>query len=252
MKRRIGLLATRIIVIGLGISLLSCGSNKNSSESELASRLDPGEVMTTTKPVALCNGASSPNYTVYQKAYLDSSPQWNPVYVFAKLKQFPASFATASRYIEFFRWKADSTGPAFLDPSPLQFQVIDLNTNLPISQTWRKSLSWVDLSEAIQATGLSTPATLFARIAFKIDLDDPAGDYDVLRTQVYPFGSKTPEEFSDGLIPIFHASPVDYAFEPSGTTRARVLQNLHPLRNTTLSAEEQTSRMNSFCEIFKI
>ncbi len=229
--------------------MLSCGPSK--TDSELSSRMTPAEVTSTSKPIALCNGAASGQYAISQKAYLDDSPTWNPNFVYVKMKQVPSTFATDSKYIEFFRWMASSDGKTSLDQTRLRFQIIDLSTNNLISETWRETLSWPELSHAATTTGISTATALFKRLVFKIELNDPGGEYDVLRAQLFKFGSRSPEGYIDQLIPIFHANPADYALEPAGTARAQILQDMHPLHNTTLTAAEYKTRMSAYCDVFK-
>ncbi|MBK7961487.1 MAG: hypothetical protein IPK04_09985 [Bdellovibrionales bacterium] len=247
-KKKSAVLIARLMIVLLSLTLLACGPSK--TESELSSRVSPTDATSTTKPLALCNGGASTQFVLHQKAYLNDSPTWDPNFVYVKFKQVPSTFATDSRYIEFFRWMAASDGTTSLDHSRLRFQIVDLSTNKLISETWRNTLSWPELGNAASATGISSAADLFKRLAFKIELNDPGGEYDVLRTQIFKFGKTAPEEYFDQLIPVFYANPADYAIEPAGSARAQILQNMHPLHGTALSNTDYASRMSAFCDTF--
>lgn len=249
MTKRMSLLLTRLVLLTLGLSLMACGPSKMSSD--LSSRMTAEEIKSSDKPLAKCNGGESSNMGAQLMAALDPSGGWSPTYVYLKFNKIPSALETNGLYIQFFRWAAASSGTTTVDPVPLKFQIMDMSSRTVLSSAWKNIVAWPELATAISATGISDTTSLFRRIGFRIDLRDLTGEFDVLRTSLYLYGQTSTAEMFDTLLPIFHANPADYAKESSGVPRAAVLQGLHPLRGTTLSNAEYTSKMDAFCAIFQ-
>lgn len=257
MKNRFKISLANVLTLSIGLMLLSCGSSK--STDSFSSRLTPGSLSTSNKPLAWCNSGASPNYAANQKAYKDANGNWNPQYGFLKFTAVPQSFANNNRYIQFYRWMAsvDPTSlvqSTSLDSTPLRFMIYDLSTNQPLTD-WRTTLGWGSLASIQSSMGIVDVTSFFKRIALYIDIRDQQGEYDVLRTVIYRTADNMVDEQFDSLLPVFNANPADYAVESSSTgnrPRAQVLQDLHPLKGTALSDSEYTARMNSLCDTFSM
>lgn len=240
-----------LLSLGLGFTLMSCGASK--STDDMASRLSPGSVTSSGKPVAWCNSGASANYAASQKAYIDSNNNWNPQYGYVKFTALPQGFTNNNRYIQFYRWMVASDNTASIDATPLKFQIYDLSTNQLLSD-WRTSLGWNSLASIKSATGMNDINGLFKRIVLKLDIRDVKGEYDVLRTAIYRTSDNLVEEQFDALIPVFNANPADYAIEvtPEGNRlRPQTLQDKHPLKGTSMSSSEYAARMEAYCDVFK-
>ena len=219
--------AFKILVLCL---MASCSPTKSTSPNTTSS--SASLLISADKPVALCNRTADSNFT-FNTAVAQSTPGvYDNDVLKMKFSFISAASTTAGNTVSFFKWKVNGT-VAELDPTPLTFYAYNASTGASVSTA---STSYV-------ASKISTSN------GFYIKLNDVNGVYQVIKTVVYNSSGKVVSQVNS-LIPAFYASPVDYQSNADGSTRADILQALHPLAaqiSSGASVEQFQQSMQSFC-----
>lgn len=209
------------------LSLTACGAR-----SGLEGSLDSSSRETSTDTgtagaanLAVCNQRSGTDMTAKLKVY-QSGNTINNNYIYVRMTNLPTSFKSGSNYIAMWKWLANTSGATYLDSSALNFALIDSTTGKSLTG-WVTTLRWSDVKTAAAGLGITDPQTFFNRVNILVNLNDAAGEYDVLKISNYNASTNQAESQLDVLIPMFYANPNNYAID-NGGTRAGVLQNLHP------------------------
>lgn len=230
----------------LSLYLIGCGNSKTANSQDMASR-----IITTSesqsKSVAYCNQGSSTQMKMNLAAYEENGIIKTNL-VRAKLTQVPANFESTAGFIQIWKWKANSNGATYIDPTPVpfNFESIDLGMTITTTSTY---VRWAELANQASALQTNTAADFFKRVRMVVDLKDTLGEYDALKVVYYDQSGKVIEQF-DMLIPIFSAHPSEYAIEADGSSRASILQALHPFTNQATqnwSASHYQTLANEFC-----
>lgn len=221
-------LTLKLTLLAITSTLLSaCAATKApiDGSTDLSSR-----DVNTTKAVASCNVMNGPEISAKLKAFTDTNgtPRFDLAYV--KFTSLANSFNSGTGYIKMYRWMAYSTGYTYLDPNALSFYVYNPQTNSAVTG-WVTTLKWSDISTAAQSLGHSTPSSFFNAMQIIVNVADAAGEYDVLQITNYDGSTHKATSQSDALLPLFYASPADYAYETNGLARANVLRALHPFNS---------------------
>lgn len=245
-KTNLRLLAGLIL---LSFYMIGCGSSKSSNSQDFASR-NTGVTTTQSKSVAYCNQGSSSQMKMNLAAF-DDNGTILPNLVKAKLTQVPSGFESNSGFIQIWKWKANSTGATYIDPTPVSFYMesIDLGMAVTNNSTF---IRWADLSQLATSLQTNNATDFFKKVRFIVDLKDTLGEYDALKVVYYDQTGKMMDQF-DMLIPIFSANPTDYAVEADGSIRAQILQALHPFQNQVTqgwSASHYQTLANDYCAPF--
>lgn len=244
-----------LLLVATTALLSSCGSNTEPNDYDFSSRVnhanDPiSAVDPKTRPLAYCNLATNSLIEVATSAYKSGDTVRND-FINLKFTKIPAYFSASKNYVQFWKWQANPQGQTDMGSKPLRFQLVEIATEKPLTNA-KTLLYWDDLQSATQAVGVNSAADLFRKVKLVIDLEDPFAEYDVIRTVYYNLDNSKVTEL-DSLLPIFDADPTRYAIEPTGATRAQVLQSLHPFKSavglgwTTLFFQ---TKANEFCSPF--
>lgn len=183
-----------------------------------------------TKAVAFCNIMTGPETSGLLKAFRDTNGTLRFDLTYLKLTSVASSFTNDTGYIRMYRWQAAPTGYVYLDPNPLSFYIHNPQTNSAVTG-WVSTLKWSDISTAAQSLGYNNPTSFFNAMQIIVNVADAAGEYDVLQVTNYDSTTHKATSQTDALLPLFYASPAEYAFETNGMTRANVLRGLHPYAN---------------------
>jgi len=234
-----------VLILTVLALLTACGTSKSDSSSDLASRTTTATTTTTAAAqyLAYCNQKTQSGLSSDLEVYTDTSGNIRFDYLKMKITQIPADFSNGS-YLEFFRWQADSSGNVYLDPTPVQARVETLDGTILTS--FSAVTYWSEVAQIAANSGISDANTFFNNVRLVIDIRDPNAQFDALKVAYYN-SSNVATINMDMLIPIFAANPSDYAND-RGSTRATILQNLHPFAGMSnyTSAQYQTMS-NNFC-----
>lgn len=240
---------TTVLLMAVATLMTACGSSNTATSTDLASR---SSATTTTdasnKALAVCNYASASGLAAKQKAYQDSSG-YRFDYVWVRLTTLPSGFASDSNYIAMWKWMANASGSTYIDQTALSFALVDSTTNKYITN-WKTTLKWSDVSATASSMGYADPASFFARVNILVKLNDATGQYDALKITSYNSSTNQAATQLDSLLPLFSANPAAYATESDGSTRASVLQALHPFasyKSQGYSTSQFQAMSNSYC-----
>jgi hypothetical protein len=241
-------LGTFGVLSGLAF-LAACAplQSASSGTSDSASR-DPSSTQSTaTRPLAYCNHTATSLVNLNIQTYTDSSGTRRNDIIQAKLQSMTENFKNGSDNIHFFRWKADSSGAVYVDPTPIQLTVIAESTGQTVSSS-QPFLRWDMVSSFATTHNIAGSASdFFTRVRLILDIRDPNAEYNAL-TMVYSDASGNTLARTDILIPVFPANPNDYAIDSTGANRAPVLRGLHPFTAATgLTANAYQTQANAFC-----
>ena len=230
----------------LSSSLLAC-----SSDPEFAGSLDSSSRLqdtSTQKPLAYCNEFKNDSDDIRAKAYSDSAGNIRQDLMLFKAITLPSTFPQDTSYLSFFKWKAASTTAPYLNTTALKFALYDSASDQYLTQ-WLTSMRWRDISALAASKGTPHPQDFFKNVQILVNLEDSAGEYDAIRIVEYHYQTNKAQTQIDGLLPLFHANPTDYAVEADGTQRALALQKIHPFKDLKgqRSATEFSSMANAFC-----
>lgn len=219
------------LLISVAAMMTACGPNQHagSGTSDLSS-LSSANTTSSDKSVALCNQGSSSGISAKLKAFAGSTGALDMNYVWVRMTTLPAGFAANTSSLVFFKWLGNSSGSTYLDPSQLSFILQDSVSGQYLMSTWATSLRWSDVATTAQSLGINDAQTFFNRVNILVYLNDPQGNYNVLKVSSYATGSTTVASQLDVLLPPFSANPAAYATAADGTTRNSALQNLHPFK----------------------
>lgn len=212
-------LATTLILTATALlTLSSCGRTK-SSQSETNTAITQTSTVTNagSKVVTSCQKAAGTDMSVNISAVKNSSGTINNSLVKIKFNRLSSSATASGNVIRFFKWKVVSN-QAYMDQTPATVTRYVLSSGT------------VDQSAATSITA----NTVTTSQGYYIDLNDAAGEYQVLKAVVYSStGSIVSQQ--NILIPQFLGVPTDYAYNSDGSARAQILRDLHPLALTDVT-----------------
>lgn len=199
------------------LTLSSCGTSK-SSQSATTTTVQASTVTNAgTKVVTSCQKSVGADMSVNISAVKNSSGTINNSLVKIKFNRLSAATTASGNTIRFFKWKV-SGSQAFLEPTQLN------------STRYVLSSGTVDQAAASSITA----STVTTSQGYYIDLNDAAGEYQVLKAVVYSStGSIVAQQ--NILIPQFLGVAADYAYNSDGSARAQILRDLHPLATTDVT-----------------
>lgn len=238
-----------LVLAGLALFLVSCGSKKDQSTNIDFSSRTPVDLTSTTKPIAYCNERKGPEISTRLKVFTDSNNTPQMEFVLARLTALPNNFKESKTYISMWKWLANSNGSSYIDNTPLQFVLINSSNGQALTN-WKTTLRWSDVVATASAMNITDPQAFFQKVSILVDLKDAQGEYDVLKIANYDVATNKAVSQTDALLPLFYANPQDYAFEPTGEPRSHVLQELHPFKdrlNQGFTSEQFKSMSNDFC-----
>lgn len=237
------------LVASLALSLAACGGGGSSPNSiDLASRST--STTDTTKAWVQCNAATGTNFDVHLASVTENGTLRNDL-MYVRIARVPSDFKTNSIYFQLFRWQGNGAGSTYLDPTPLNFEIWDQQSNTLLLSS-RSSVRWTDVSTAASQLGLSDATSFFRRVVLKTDLRDPNANFDALMTVLYNTDN-TKREYVNALLPVFDANPTNYATDSDGSARNQALMNLHPFRSSIgqgWTTADYVARANTFCSSF--
>lgn len=201
----------KVTVLMSMLVLSACGTSKSASSqpTELQSRVE----VSSEKPLASCNQLAKAGLMTMNIAnILNSDGKANEDWVKIKFGSIDSAHNKPGYYMKFYKWRVLNNAVQ-LDSVPLS--------------TYSYSLS--------SGSATSTPSTgvyisqVNSETGYMIKLnDDLTNPYQVLKVVVYQSDGVVVDH-ANVLIPQFLANPEDYKFNTNGTTRAELLQQLHPL-----------------------
>lgn len=198
------------------LTLSSCGTSK-SSQSATTTVQSSTVTNAGTKVVTSCQKSVGADMSVNISAVKNSSGTINNSLVKIKFNRLSAAATAAGNTIRFFKWKVTGS-QAFLEPTQLN------------STRYVLSSGTVDQAAASSITA----STVTTSQGYYIDLNDAAGEYQVLKAVVYSStGSIVAQQ--NILIPQFLGVAADYAYNSDGSARAQILRDLHPLATTDVT-----------------
>lgn len=210
------LTTTLILTATALLTLSSCGTSK-SSQSATTTVQASTVTNAGTKVVTSCQKSIGTDMSVNISAVKTASGSINNSLVKIKFNRLSAAATASGNTIRFFKWKV-SGSQAFLEPTQLN------------STRYVLSSGTVDQSAASSITA----STVTTSQGYYIDLNDAAGEYQVLKAVVYSStGSIVAQQ--NILIPQFLGVAADYAYNSDGSARAQILRDLHPLATTDVT-----------------
>ncbi len=220
---------TILLAITTMAILTGCSpGGSDAGTNDQASRL-PDDVG-STKPLAYCNSATGTDVSAKLKVFTDASNTVRMDYIYARITALPSGFAGGTSYIKMWKWLANSSGAAYLDNTALNFAIF--NKNNQGLTPWMTTMKWSDVSAVAAGMGYSDPQTFFNNVNVLVQLNDTQGEYDALKITNYNASTNAVISSLDMLMPIFYASPTDYAVEPTGAGRATKFTTLAPFQRT--------------------
>jgi len=239
-----------VLLIATAALMTACGTEKQMSSSDFASRTTGAVAATTdqsTKPLAYCNKGTSSlmsaNLGIFTRGDQIASDK-----IYVKITNVPAAFSQSQNYIQFFGWQTNSSGYSSGADHALYFDIIDMTTNTYLAQN-KKSLYWTDLQALAQRVQTTNPADFFKKVRILVNLEDPDAELDVLRMDYFDMNNAKVDRL-DALLPIFSADPTQYAVDSNGMARPSNLQALHPFKSMIgqgWSANKFKSEAQKFC-----
>lgn len=219
---------TLILAATALLTLSSCGTSK-SSESTVNTAIQSSTVTNAgTKVVTSCQKATGTDMSVNISAVKNSSGTINNSLVKIKFNRLSSTATASGNVVRFFKWKV-SSNQAYMDQTPLTVTRYVLSSGT------------VDQS----ATNSITASTVTTSQGYYIDLNDAAGEYQVLKAVVYSSAGTIVSQ-QNILIPQFLGNPSDYAFNADGSARAQILKDLHPLALTDVTSWTSTTYSNYY------
>lgn len=232
-----------ILLLSATAFLTACGATKAQEGTTNSSSVD-----TSSKPLSYCSQAANSDVSAKLKVYMDQSNNVRYDYVYVRLAAIPSNFQSGGSYISMWKWMANSSGSTYLDNTALNMMLVS-NSGQALTD-WKSSLRWSDIQTAASNQGYSDAAAFLNNVNVLVDLKDTNGEYDVLKISNYDASTNKATSQVDALLPMFYASPADYAFEANGAARASVLQSLHPFKdyiNQGYTASQFKSMAVSLC-----
>ena len=209
-------LTTTLIIATALLTLSSCGTSK-SSQSATTTVQSSTVTNAGTKVVTSCQKSVGADMSVNISAVKNSSGTINNSLVKIKFNRLSAAATAVGNTIRFFKWKVTGS-QAFLEPTQLN--------------STRYVLSSGEVDQA--AANSIIASTVTTSKGYYIDLNDAAGEYQVLKAVVYSStGSIVAQQ--NILIPQFLGVAADYAYNSDGSARAQILRDLHPLATTDVT-----------------
>ncbi|MCK6598034.1 MAG: hypothetical protein L6Q37_06685 [Bdellovibrionaceae bacterium] len=254
MKTQILVLKLTLILSAL-LFITACGSSKNMTDDyATSSRLNTSTITSTqtdsSRPLAYCNQRSNDQLGV-ATAYYKSGEVIATNRIYLKITKIPSYFSESKNYIEFHKWMMNSAGAKVWGSEKMYFHIYSIATGELLSEN-KTYLYWADLQKEAQSVGAATPDQFFKKVRLLIELEDYAGEYDVITTKYFNSNDNSQLSSLDSLIPVFDADPTKYAYEKDGSTRNSTLQALHPFASYTnqgwTSATYQ-AKANEFCNV---
>lgn len=245
-----------LLLLASVLFLSACGASKSVTDDySNSSRLDTSTVTAnqnnSARPLATCNQRSNSQLGVALAIYKSGEVIENDR-VYAKILKIPAYFSQNQNYIEFHKWMMNTSGSKIWGSTRMYFSIYSISTGALLSEN-KNYLYWADLQKEAQAVAASTPEQFFKKVRILINLDDSAGEYDVINTKYFNSSDDTEVSNLDTLIPVFDANPSLYAFEKDGSARAQKLQELHPFASYINQGWTNTTyqtKANEFCTTF--
>lgn len=201
----------KVSVLVSAMVLSACGTSKstNTGATELESRVE----VSSEKPLASCNQLSKAGLMTMNIAnIINNDGKANQDYVKVKFGSIDSAHNKPGYYLKFYKWRVINNAVQ-LDNVPLAAYSYNLSTGAATSN----ATTGVYISSLTAETGLI--------LKLNDDLNNP---YQVLKVVAY-MSDGTMIDHVNVLIPQFLASPEEYKFNSNGTSRASILQQLHPL-----------------------
>lgn len=236
------------------LGLAACGASKNapSGSTDLASRA-PIDVVAQNPNTAwaYCNEGVSKalGFKATMMAYIDNNQIRNDL-MYLKLASLPAGFGNGDLYLQMFRWQANTSGAAYMDPTPLKFRLMRQAGGAEIL-AHRDYLRWSEISTAASQMNVGVE-DFFKHTFIIVDTKDPLGQFDAFRVVAYRKSDNKSAGEVDVLMPVFHADPVAYDTE-NGAPRSTLLTALHPFkdkRNQGWGANDYQTWADAMCNAF--
>ncbi len=230
------------------LSLMACNNpSKVGADTPSPSPITPNTgINVPSKLNGSCNQKQNTTANVQLKEYTESGVN-RYQYISMKINSLHADIAKPNYQLRLFKWRA-SGSQTTIHPNPLKFKLSVPNSG-DVSNDMT-ALTYADLNELANRFGTNDPMAALRALVFKVDLEDPNGDWLVLRLSL---SENNAEKMSlDILIPAFYANPSTYesTVDRWGQTRATALVELHPfvsVKGQNQSDSWYVSQMNSMC-----
>lgn len=248
----------RLLKMGAALLMLTglsaCGASKKepAQSTEFASRA-PNDLIVQNPNAAwaYCNGGSNttPGFRATFMAFIEDQRIRNDL-LYLRMSSLPSTFQSGSVYFQMFRWQANTSGSAYMDPSPLRFRLTrDAGGDVLANRDY---LRWNEISTAASQMGVDVEE-FFKRTHIIVDTRDPIGQFDVIRIVAYDNSTNQSVGELDLLMPVFHADPAAYDIE-DGKPRSPLLTALHPFRDKRgqgWKADDYQTWSDAFCDVFR-
>lgn len=215
------------------IAGFSCSKQKSQSASTPLNSNIYG-----TSTLAYCSIGSSTNSTVQLTAFIDANGQVRPDLMKIRFNSVSSKFyEDSASAIQIFRWKADNTNQVYLDSTALDLTVFRVSDGAEVLTA--NHLRWSSLG--------SSTSDKINQYVVRINLNDSIGEYDAIKIVLYSSSGEVIDTL-DALLPVFESHPSTYAVDPTGGSRAAVLQALHPFKAMGATSAQQLSvQAKSYC-----
>ena len=210
------------------LTLSSCGTSK-SSQSAVNTAVQSSTVTNAgTKVVTSCQKAVGTDMSVNISAVKNSSGTINNSLVKIKFNRLSSTATASGNVIRFFKWKV-ANNQAIMDQTP--------------ATVTRYVLSSGSVDQS--ASNSITASTVTTSQGYYIDLNDAAGEYQVLKAVVYSSAGTIVSQ-QNILIPQFLGVAADYAYNADGSARAQILRDLHPLASADVTGWTSSTYSNYY------
>ena len=217
------------LLLTAAILMTACGNSKSkTSPSDQSS----SGLNLSTKPLAQCNKTADSNLSFNTSIVSDQNGKISTEWIKFKFNFINSEITKSGNVLKFFKWRI-SNGQTILSEIPLQISAYDFTSGQTVSEPY-------SALPADQVNGAQ---------GFYINLEDPNSLFQVIKVVAYNSEGKVIANVNS-LIPSFYANPADYQLNADGTARAALLQNLHPLKNVSVTgwtADQFTQSFSQYC-----
>jgi len=178
----------KILLVSVLSAMVLFGCGRKDDKNSSASVINPYN----TSTLASCNMSSTANTQMNIATFVDNGQVRNDI-VRVKFSKINSQFLSNGGKLQFFRWRAFSSGQTYMDSTALTFQVLDTSTNSIVLTSNRLFAS--DVSSYSSSQDMN-------RYVLVVDIKDYNAEYDVLRSVIYTSAGAV-SEYIDTLIPSF-------------------------------------------------
>lgn len=232
-------------------SIVSCGSNKSSSDGFGSNTAASTTTTTSNEALATCSQDIVGNGELKVEAmqYVDIYGQAHADIIRLKFLKIPSGWAISDWDLVLKRWAASPDNKSTIDDTPLYYQFekrtasgfslihpADYSYQVFNYKEVKKMATYANIAES----------SFFSQVSLLVSLKGDSSSYQALRVQFSLGAGGAVETYVDLLIPTFLADPAKYNAD---SRHPATLQYLHPMKDK-LGQGWSTSQYQDFAKSF--